>query len=207
MKSHKNLSGPTPFGLTIKDAQGSTLYGEDGREYIDLLGGWCVSPVGWKHPRIMQAVTNKYPGYYLPPTIYSEISESYAQKLLQTLPSHLSKIFRVTSGSEAVEFAIKLARAATGKKKIISFGEVYHGHTFAAASIGVALSADMAPGVGDIVRLNLPNNYLNKYNLTGSQLSDKVLEEIESVMKQGNVAAFISEAIFTNVGTVVPPKD
>ena len=203
----KYLSGPTPFGIKIVNAEGSILYGEDGKEYIDLLGGWCVATVGWKHPRMVKALQENQPGYYLPPTIYNDISEQYAEKLLATLPSNLTHVFRVTSGSEAVEFAIKLARSATGKKKIISFGEVYHGHTFAAASIGIAITPAMEPGVGEIVKLNLPNEYKNKHGLQGEALSTKVLDEIESVMKQGNVAAFISEAIFTNVGTVVPPKD
>ena len=155
----KHLSGPTPFGITIKDAQGSILYGEEGKEYIDLLAGWCVGNIGWKHPRLVKALAEKQPGYYLPPTVYSDISENYATKLLATLPKNLTKIFRATSGSEAVEFALKLARAATGKKKIISFGEVYHGHTFGAASIGSALTEAMSPGVGDIVKLHLPNEY------------------------------------------------
>ena len=199
----KHLSGPTPFGLKIKDAEGSILFGDDGKEYIDLLAGWCVGTVGWKHPRILKALREKQPGYYLPPTIDSDLWENYAVKLLKTLPDNITKVFRVTSGSEAVEFSLKLARAATGKKKIISFGEVYHGHTFG----GSSLTEAMAPGVGDIVRLNLPNEYRNKYNLTGSELSDKVLQEIETLMKQGDVAGFISEAVFTNVGTIIPPAD
>src|SRR3989338_6776509 len=203
----KHLSGPTPFGLKIKDAEGSILFGDDGKEYIDLIAGWCVGTVGWKHQRILKALREKQPGYYLPPTIDSDLWENYAVKLLKTLPDNITKVFRVTSGSEAVEFSLKLARVATGKKKIVSFGEVYHGHTFGAASIGAALTDDMAPGIGEVVRLNLPNEYRNKFNQTGLDLSSKVLDEIEHVFTNGDVAAFISEAIFTNVGTIITPKD
>jgi len=203
----KYLSGPTPFNLKITDAEGSYLYDENGKEYVDLLAGWCVGVVGWKHPRMLQALREKQPGFYLPPTIHSDLWETYAEKLLSVFPRNLTKIFRATSGSEAVEFALKLARAASGKKKIISFGEVYHGHTFGAASIGVGITEAMSPGVGDIIKLNLPNEYRDPDGLTGAALSTKVLNSIEVLMKQGDVAAFISEAVFTNVGTVVPPED
>src|SRR3989338_2630999 len=159
------ISGPTPFDLKIADADGSFLFGPDGKKYIDMLGGWCVSTIGWKHPRMIKALQQQ-PGFYLPPTMYSDFWNSYAEKLLSIVPKHLNRIFRVTSGSEAVEFALKLARAATGKKKIVSFGEVYHGHTFGAASIGSAMTEDMAPGVGEIVKLNIPNEYRNKHGVT-----------------------------------------
>lgn len=203
----KHILGPTPFGITISDAEGCYLYGSSGEKYIDFLGGWCVCTAGWKNPRILKAIQEKSPAYYLPPTIFHNAWDNFAEKLLATFRPEINKLFRVTSGSEAVEFALKLARAATGKKTIISFGEVYHGHTFGAASIGAAMSEAMQPGIGEVVRLNLPNEYKNKHGLTGSDLSTAVLKEIEDVYKLGNTAAFISEPIFTNAGMIVPPED
>ena len=174
------------------DGEGCFLIDKNGKRYIDFLGGWCVSTVGWKHPKMMEVLQDtKNRGFYIPPSYSWPEWESFAKLLADITPGKLQRVFRATSGSEAVEMAMKIARAATGKKKIVSIGGVYHGHTYGAASVGVALTPEIAPGVPDLVKISLENG----------------VEQFEKLARAGDVAAFLSEPILTNVGLRIPPAD
>jgi acetylornithine/succinyldiaminopimelate/putrescine aminotransferase len=132
------LPSSRPLGLEISSARGIYLYGPDGKEYIDLVSGVAVSNLGHQHPEIVQAVKDQA-DRYMHLMVYGELIQSPQVKLAEALagllPQQLHSIYFVTSGSEAVEGALKLAKRYTGRTEVIAFRNSYHGGTQGALSI------------------------------------------------------------------------
>lgn len=131
-------TSPAPLMLEINSANGVYLYGTDGKQYIDLISGVSVSNVGHNHPKVVGAIKNQVDSYtHL--MVYGELILSpqiqYANHLSEILPPGLETCYFVNSGSEAVEGALKLAKRFTGRSRIISFKNSYHGSTHGAMSI------------------------------------------------------------------------
>jgi acetylornithine/succinyldiaminopimelate/putrescine aminotransferase len=124
--------------LEIARAEGVFLYGSDGKKYMDLISGVSVSNTGHRHPKITEAVKAQMDNY-MHLMVYGEIIQSpqvkYAEKIAGLLPANLDSCFFVSSGSEAVEGAMKLAKRYTRRSRIISFSNAYHGSTHGALSI------------------------------------------------------------------------
>ncbi len=127
-----------PLCLEIERASGIYMYGADGREYIDLISGIGVSNIGHKHPKVIQALETQMQRH-LHLMVYGEMVQApqvqLAQAICQTLPEGLDNVFFVNSGSEAVEGALKLAKRYTGKTKIVSCLNAYHGSSHGALSV------------------------------------------------------------------------
>jgi acetylornithine/N-succinyldiaminopimelate aminotransferase len=124
--------------LEIERADGVFLYGPGNKSYIDLISGVSVSNVGHNHPKVVSAIKNQADSYtHL--MVYGELILSpqvqYAKHLSDILPPGLNTCYFVNSGSEAVEGALKLAKRFTGRSRIISFRNSYHGSTHGALSI------------------------------------------------------------------------
>jgi acetylornithine/N-succinyldiaminopimelate aminotransferase len=131
-------TSPAPLMLEIERANGVYLYGPGSKQYIDLISGVAVSSVGHNHPIVVGAIKNQVDSYtHL--MVYGELiltpQVQYARHLANLLPSRLNTCYFVNSGSEAVEGALKLAKRFTGKSRIISFRNSYHGSTHGAMSI------------------------------------------------------------------------
>lgn len=114
------------------------MYDKDQKAYLDLISGIGVSNIGHRHPKVIEAIeyqTSKY----LHLMVYGEFVSSpqvqLAQALTSTLPDALDNVFLVNSGSEAAEGALKLAKRHTGKSKVISCIDAYHGSTGGALSM------------------------------------------------------------------------
>jgi acetylornithine/succinyldiaminopimelate/putrescine aminotransferase len=135
---HIAQTSSSPLALEIARAEGSSLYGVDGKEYIDLIGGISVANVGHRHPRVLQAIKDQL-DTYLHIMVYGEFIETpqvqYAKLLSDHLPSSLNSVYFTNSGAEATEGAMKLAKRATGRTKIIAFNNSYHGSTQGALSV------------------------------------------------------------------------
>jgi acetylornithine/succinyldiaminopimelate/putrescine aminotransferase len=132
------LPSSRPLGIEISSARGIYLYGSDAKEYIDLVSGVAVSNLGHQHPDIINAVKNQA-DHYMHLMVYGEFIQSpqvkLAENLAGILPPQLHSTYFVTSGSEAIEGAIKLAKRFTGRTEIIAFKNAYHGGTQGALSI------------------------------------------------------------------------
>jgi len=135
---HLGQTSLSPLMLEIERAEGVFMYGPSGEKYLDLISGVSVSNTGHRHPRVVQAVKEQVDAY-MHLMVYGEIIQSpqvkYAEYLAGFLPASLDCVFFVNSGSEAVEGALKLAKRFTGRSKIISFENSYHGSTHGALSI------------------------------------------------------------------------
>ena len=172
----------TGFDKVYVRAEGAYLYDGAGREYLDFLSGYGVFNMGRNHPTIKQAIRDTL-DLDLPNMVQLDcalLSGLLAEALLKKVPSHLEAIFFCNSGTEAVEGAIKFARAATGRAKIISLKGGYHGLSY--GSLSVTGSGNFQEGFGPF----LPD-------VDRVRLGD--LNALEQFLKKGDVAAFLFEPV------------
>ncbi|HOZ97204.1 MAG TPA: aspartate aminotransferase family protein [Niabella sp.] len=135
---HVAQTSSAPLALEITRAEGCYLYDAEGKKYIDLIGGISVANTGHRHPKVIEAIQKQLDAY-LHVMVYGEFVESpqvqYASLLAANLPETLSSVYFTNSGAEAVEGAMKLAKRATNRTKIIACNHSYHGSTQGALSI------------------------------------------------------------------------
>ena len=135
---HVAQTSPAPLAIEMVKAKGCSMWDAEGKEYIDLIGGISVCNIGHCHPRVVEAVSIRS-AQYMHLMVYGELVESpqvqYAQKLVSHLPSQLDTVYFTSSGTEATEGAMKLAKRITGRPNIAAFHESYHGSTQGALSV------------------------------------------------------------------------
>ncbi|MGB8706751.1 MAG: glutamate-1-semialdehyde 2,1-aminomutase [Dehalococcoidia bacterium] len=186
--------GGTP--LFIKRGQGSRLYDEDGNEFIDYVGSWGPLILGHAHPRVVKAVKKavEQGSSFGAPT---QLETTLAKLISDALPS-IEMVRFVNSGTEATMSAIRLARAFTGRNKMLKFAGGYHGHSdglLTKAGSGMAtLGIPSSPGVPAAVTAD---TLVAPYNN---------LEAVEQIFKDfaSDIAAVIVEPIAGNMGVVLP---
>lgn len=189
--------------ITLVSGRGCMLQDVDGKDYLDFLGGWCVSTVGWQQPDIAAAVHRAMTeSVYIPAVCRSQDQQQFADVLVAHSPRpNQMRAYRCTSGSEAVEFALKCARAATGKPTIVSIEGVYHGHTYGAASVGRACGKKMEPCLTGFIKLPMPNAYRGVS-------AESVIAQFKQLLEaRTDIAAFLSEPIWSNAGIFIPPDN
>jgi putrescine aminotransferase len=117
-------------------AAGCTIWDQNGKAYLDFAGGYGVFTLGHSHPRVIEAVREQMDRMSLSgKTMFNPILGEAAKRLAEIAPGDLTISFWCNSGTEALEGAIKLARAATGRAKIVATHDAYHGKTLGALSI------------------------------------------------------------------------
>ncbi|RFM26737.1 aspartate aminotransferase family protein [Deminuibacter soli] len=135
---HVAQTSPAPIGLEMVKAAGIYQYDVSGKAYTDLISGFSVCNIGHSHPKVVQAVQQQA-AQYMHLIVYGEFIEgpqvSYAHLLTSVLPASLNSVYFTNSGTEATEGAMKLAKRATGRTKIIAFNKSYHGSTQGALSV------------------------------------------------------------------------
>ncbi len=117
-------------------AEGSTIWDQNGKAYLDFAGGYGVFTLGHRHPRVVEAVRAQLERMPLSgKTMFNVLLGRASRRLAELAPGDLQISFWCNSGTEAIEGAIKLARAATGRAKIVSTIDAYHGKTLGALSV------------------------------------------------------------------------
>ncbi|MCH9012828.1 MAG: aspartate aminotransferase family protein [Proteobacteria bacterium] len=131
---HQSVSTPCLTG--IARAEGIWIEDVQGRRYMDFHGN-NVHNIGYGHPRLIAAIKDQLDALpFAPRRFTNQPAIDLAQKLAAIAPGDLSKVLLTPGGSEAIEVALKLARAATGRFKTVSFWDSFHGAGFGAASVG-----------------------------------------------------------------------
>lgn len=183
-----------PDNLQVTRAQGSRIFDANGKSYIDFTSGWCVGNLGWGEDEV-RAQLRRFngPSYVAPSSLYAPWVE-LAELLAELTPGKLTKSFRATGGSEAVDLALQAAMLHTQRGKFLALEGSYHGNSLAA--ISVASTEDRAP---------LPN-YLRGCEKISAPLDEKALPKIEARLKRRDVAAFIMEPVSINLGVVMPER-
>ncbi|WP_169569687.1 aspartate aminotransferase family protein [Sneathiella limimaris] len=135
-KSFLHQSVSTPCLNTISKAEGPYIYDGQGRKLLDFHGN-NVHHIGYGHPKLKEAITRQMNDLPFAPRRFTcEPAVELAEKLAAVSPGDLSKVLYATGGSDAIEMALKVARAKTGRFKTISFWDAFHGAGFGASSIG-----------------------------------------------------------------------
>jgi putrescine aminotransferase len=117
-------------------ASGTTIWDHTGKAYLDFAGGYGVFTLGYHHPRVIEAVRAQLELIALSgKTMFNVMLGRAARRLAELTPGDLQISFWCNSGTEAIEGAIKLARAATGRAKIVGTLDAFHGKTLGALSV------------------------------------------------------------------------
>jgi acetylornithine/succinyldiaminopimelate/putrescine aminotransferase len=135
---HVAQTSTAPLGIEMVEAAGVTLTDVDGKTYTDFIAGFSVCNIGHSHPEVVKAVQEQA-AKYMHLIVYGEFIESpqvqYAALLASYLPQNLDCVYFTSSGAEATEGALKLAKRVTGKTKILACNKAYHGSTQGALSV------------------------------------------------------------------------
>jgi acetylornithine/succinyldiaminopimelate/putrescine aminotransferase len=125
------------FDKVYARAQGAYLYDMDNQEYLDFISGYSVFNIGRKHTVIKQAIRDIL-DLDLPNLVQMDcslLSGLLAEAIVKRTPAHLDSVFFCNSGTEAMEGALKFARAATKRKRVISLESAFHGLSFGSLSL------------------------------------------------------------------------
>jgi 4-aminobutyrate aminotransferase-like enzyme len=166
-----------------------------GRKYIDFIMGWCVGNLGWGN-RELRATAEEFdgPDYVHPDYMYRPWVQ-LAEMLARITPGKLSVCYRTTGGTEAVDGAMQIAMAYTGRGKFISIEDCYHGNSIATLSLGALENRKTFKNLlSGCHRIELP-------------LDRKALRKVETLLKKRDIAAFIMEPIICNLGALLPDKE
>ena len=168
--------------LNIAIAKGVKLTDVNGKIYTDLISGISVSNVGHCHPKVLDAIHHQSQKF-MHLMVYGEFNQSpqvnYAKKLTDLLPQKLNSIYYTTSGSEAVEGALKLAKRSTGRTELICFKQAYHGSTHGALSVmgDEYFKTSFRPLLPDVRILEF--NDLKALELISSKTAAVIIEPIQ----------------------------
>ncbi|MDR2592259.1 MAG: glutamate-1-semialdehyde 2,1-aminomutase [Chitinispirillales bacterium] len=180
--------------LFIDRADGSKIYDVDGNEYIDYVCSWGPMILGHNNAAVREAVakaSQKGMSFGAP----TEAEVRLAEKIVSFVPG-IEMVRMVNSGTEAVMSALRLARACTGRRKVVKFEGCYHGHADAmlvkAGSGALTLGEPDSPGVPESAA---GETLVAAYN---------DLDGVEALLKKNDVACVIVEPVAANMGVVLP---
>ncbi|MFZ9299771.1 MAG: aspartate aminotransferase family protein [Chitinophagaceae bacterium] len=135
---HVAQTSTAPLAIEMVRAEGSLMWDVKGREYIDLIGGISVCNIGHRHPTVVNAIKDQL-DRYMHLMVYGELVSApqvqYAKLLTDHLPQNLDSVYFTSSGTEATEGAMKLAKRVTGRTQILAFKDSYHGSTQGSLSV------------------------------------------------------------------------
>jgi len=118
------------MNIAVERGRGTWIWTSDGEKYLDLYGGHAVCATGHAHPHVADALRKQAEKIlFYSNLVYSEIRAAAAEKLVSVAPESLTKAFFCNSGTEANENAMRVARMATGREKIVTFSGGFHGRT------------------------------------------------------------------------------
>ncbi|PYM57224.1 MAG: aspartate aminotransferase family protein [Candidatus Rokuibacteriota bacterium] len=196
-------------GLAMARGQGSTLIDEDGQEYIDFIAGITIGSVGHCHPHYVEALKRQVEKLTFG-SFTTETRTRFLEMLASLTPEGLTRIQMFSGGAEAVEAALRLAKAATGKREVIGFWGGFHGKTGGVLGL---LGSDFKHHLGPF----LPGQYLTPYadcyrcplRLTYPDCGIACADYVRDVIRHqtgGEIAAIIVEPVQGTAGNIVPPE-
>ena len=197
----------TPISIT--HGEGVYFYDADGNRYLDWSSQLFNLNIGHGHPHVIRAIQEQAGKLqYAMPSLASEPRARLGEMLREITPKGLTKAFFTTGGSDAIENAMKLARLATGKQKILTRYRAYHGATFGAMTAGGdPRRLANEPGIPWIVRMPDPYSYRSpvyrgRTQDEGDQAIVDMIEEIIHFEGPNNIAALLLEGYSGTSGII-----
>jgi 4-aminobutyrate aminotransferase len=200
------------FNFVAERAEGSYIYTEDGRKLLDFTCGIGVTNTGHCHPKVVEAIRAQA-GLFLHAQVNIVIHKPMLQlieELRKIVPASIDSFFFANSGAEAVENAVKVARAATGKPNIIVFSGSFHGRTAATMALTTSKTG-YRTGFGPLPSgiFVSPFPYAFRLGMSEEQASAYALEQLEYLLASQTApketAAILIESVLGEGGYVVPP--
>lgn len=198
--------------LSVTGAAGARIYDASGRSYLDFTSQLVYSNIGHGHPKMTAAIGRQASQLAVISPAYATEIRGYAARALSDIaPKNLSRVFFTNGGADANENAIRMARHHTGRVKIVSFYNSYHGATGAAINAtGDWRRTGNEFGVGH-VRVFGPNLYRTMFaSASEDEEAERAFYYLEqTVAREGadEIAAIIMEPIVGSSGVLLPPSD
>ncbi len=198
--------------LVWEKAEGCRVWDADGREYIDFTSGVLVLNVGHSHPRVTAAIAEQARKFLNCYGATSGVIAEFVERLAETLPPELRKIILLTTGSEAIEAAVRIARGATGKHEILAFSGAFHGRTHMAMTLGgmQAIKQGFGPVAPGVLHAYYPYCYrcLFDKRYPGCRLyCFRHIEHVIQTESSGAIAALLIEPYLGSGGAVAAPRE
>ena len=197
--------------LVLEHGEGMYVWDSEGKRYLDSFGGVLTVSVGHARPEVVDAISKQVAAISHTSTLYiSRPHVELAEKVASITPGELNKSFFTSSGTEADESAMLLARLYTGKTDIIALRHAYHGRSMLSMSASGHAPWKHGPSAPGIVRAHAPYCYRCPFNLKPESCALECARDVEDLIQTsttGEVAGFIAEPIMGVGGFITPPKE
>ncbi|MDH7482122.1 MAG: aspartate aminotransferase family protein [Armatimonadota bacterium] len=195
-----------------RSAKGAVVEDVDGNLFIDFTSGVLVTNVGHCHPNHVQAIQEQAAELMNSYDFVNPWRAQLAAKLVEITSPNLDKAFILSTGAEATEAAIKVARRYTGKYEIIAFHGAFHGRTYMAMSVGgkQGVKRHFGPMVPGILHAPFCYCYRCVFEQTYPKCNYTCLRYLDHLLETestGSVAALITESYQGGAGSIIPPGD
>ncbi len=189
----------------VKQSEGAIIEDLDGNRFIDFTGGWGCLALGQRNERVVRALLDQIDGYLH--TDFTAVPYAPFIELAEVLCEHTAidgdlKAAFFNSGAEAVENAVKIARASTKRKAVLVFENAFHGRTLLAMTMthkAKPYKYGFGPFAPDVYRLPYPYEY--RKNVTADDIEQALL----SLVDPSEVAVMVVEPMIGEGGFLVPP--
>jgi 4-aminobutyrate aminotransferase/(S)-3-amino-2-methylpropionate transaminase len=201
----------TMLPVYIEKGQNAEVWDADGRRYVDFAGGIAVLNTGHLHPHVKAAVVKQLDAGFTHTCVMItpyRVAVELAEKLNALAPGPTAKkTMLVTTGAEAVENAVKIARAHTGRSAVIAFGGSFHGRTYMAMALTGKVSpykVGFGPFPGDVYHVPFPVTY---HGVTSEDSLAAIDQLFKYDVEPSRVAAIIIEPVLGEGGFYAAPVD
>ena len=183
------------------------LVDADGRVYLDALNN--VTSIGHAHPLLVDAVAEQWRLINTNSRFHYPAIVEFSERLAELLPEGLDHVFLVNSGSEAVDLALRLARAATGRRDILAVREAYHGWTDLTDAVSTSIADNpnaLSTRPAWVHTVDAPNSFRGRHADDPAQYARDAVAEVERLAAAGTPpGAFIAESLYGNAGGIALP--
>ena len=206
-----SVQGKNKYEEVVK-AEGCWFWNSEGKKYLDFSSQLINMNIGHQHPKIIAALKEQADKIcYVTPNYASEPRAKLAELIAKHTPGDLVKTLFTLGGAEANDNAIKIARAFTGRQKLLARYRSYHGATYGAISLtGDPRRPPVEPGIPGVVHVFEPYCYRCSFGKSYPGCGLECAEHVREVMLyEGpqNIAAFFVEPVTGTNGVFVPPKE
>jgi len=201
------------FNFVADRAEGSYIYTDDGRKFLDFTCGIGVTNTGHCHPKVVEAIREQAGSFIHAQTniVIHKPMLQLIEELRKITPPSIDSYYFANSGAEALENAVKIARVATGRQNVIVFSGSFHGRssgTMALTTSKTVYRTGFGPLPSGVFVSPFP--YAFRLKMTEAEASEYALEQLEHLLASQTApketAAILIESVLGEGGYVVPPK-
>jgi taurine--2-oxoglutarate transaminase len=198
--------------MVMTEAKGCYFWDGNGKRFLDMYSQVVNLNIGHQHPKVVKAIQDQAAKIcFCAPGIAVEPRSTLAKLMSEVTPEGMNHFFFTNGGADANENAIKIARMATGKSKIISRYRSYHGSTYGAVTLtGEPRRTHVEPGMPGVVRVFDPYCYRCVFGKEYGSCNMECVSHVEEVIKfedPNTIAGFIMEGVTGSNGIFIPPPE